>query len=172
MLMQNFGVTNKEHYGMLWYFLEWSIQSWPYFWHVVSPFCWQSLSKFRRQYLSNHAQLDWMIEGHHFIITQRNQGHWVPSIKTAILEIALIYYLVASSSLQPPERLRRLPAVKQNQSWMKNRSLCSPRKMAKLILVVVRWRFVLIKVKRTEKYPGGTSIKLSPMLQEMAAMTG
>ena len=25
MLMQNFGVTNKEHYGMLWYFLEWSI---------------------------------------------------------------------------------------------------------------------------------------------------
>ena len=22
--MQNFGVTNKEHYGMLWYFLEWS----------------------------------------------------------------------------------------------------------------------------------------------------
>ena len=21
----NFGVTNKEHYGMLWYFLEWSI---------------------------------------------------------------------------------------------------------------------------------------------------
>ena len=26
MLMQNFGVTNKEHYGMLWYFLEWAIQ--------------------------------------------------------------------------------------------------------------------------------------------------
>ena len=25
MLMQNLGVTNKEHYGMLWYFLEWSI---------------------------------------------------------------------------------------------------------------------------------------------------
>ena len=25
MLMQNFGVTNKEHFGMLWYFLEWSI---------------------------------------------------------------------------------------------------------------------------------------------------
>ena len=24
MLMKNFGVTNKEHYGMLWYFLEWS----------------------------------------------------------------------------------------------------------------------------------------------------
>ena len=23
--MQNFGVTNKERYGMLWYFLEWSI---------------------------------------------------------------------------------------------------------------------------------------------------
>ena len=23
--MQNFGVTNKEHYGMLWYFLERSI---------------------------------------------------------------------------------------------------------------------------------------------------
>ena len=28
MLMQNFGVTNKEHYGMLWYFLEWSITRW------------------------------------------------------------------------------------------------------------------------------------------------
>ena len=27
MLMQNFGVTNKEHYGMLWHFLEWSISS-------------------------------------------------------------------------------------------------------------------------------------------------
>ena len=27
MLMQNFGVTNKEHYGMLWYFLERSIQT-------------------------------------------------------------------------------------------------------------------------------------------------
>jgi len=25
MLMQNFGVTNKERYGMLRYFLEWSI---------------------------------------------------------------------------------------------------------------------------------------------------
>ena len=25
MLMQNFWVTNKEHYGMLWYLLEWSI---------------------------------------------------------------------------------------------------------------------------------------------------
>ena len=25
MLMQKFGVTSKEHYGMLWYFLEWSI---------------------------------------------------------------------------------------------------------------------------------------------------
>jgi len=24
-LKQNFGVTNKEHYGMLWYFLEWSV---------------------------------------------------------------------------------------------------------------------------------------------------
>ena len=24
MLMQNFGMTNKEHYGILWYFLEWS----------------------------------------------------------------------------------------------------------------------------------------------------
>ena len=24
--MQNLGVTNKEHYGMLWYFLEWSIK--------------------------------------------------------------------------------------------------------------------------------------------------
>ena len=25
MLMQNCGVTNKQHYGMFWYFLEWSI---------------------------------------------------------------------------------------------------------------------------------------------------
>ena len=25
MPMQNFWVTNKEHYGMLWHFLEWSI---------------------------------------------------------------------------------------------------------------------------------------------------
>ena len=27
MLMQNLGVSTKEHYGMLWYFLEWSIPS-------------------------------------------------------------------------------------------------------------------------------------------------
>ena len=27
MLMQNFGTTNKEHYGMLQYFLEWSVLS-------------------------------------------------------------------------------------------------------------------------------------------------
>ena len=26
MLMQNFGLTYKEHYGMLGYFLEWSIE--------------------------------------------------------------------------------------------------------------------------------------------------
>ena len=25
MLKQKFGATNKDHYGMLWYFLEWSI---------------------------------------------------------------------------------------------------------------------------------------------------
>ena len=25
--MQNFGMSTKEHYGMLWYFLEWSIPS-------------------------------------------------------------------------------------------------------------------------------------------------
>ena len=24
----NFGVTNNEHYGILWYFLEWSIVKW------------------------------------------------------------------------------------------------------------------------------------------------
>ena len=24
--MQNFGVTKKEHYGMLWYFLQWSTE--------------------------------------------------------------------------------------------------------------------------------------------------
>ena len=28
MVMQNFGVTKKEHYGMLWYFLERSIAIW------------------------------------------------------------------------------------------------------------------------------------------------
>ena len=26
MHIQIFGVTNKEHYGMLWYFLEWSVE--------------------------------------------------------------------------------------------------------------------------------------------------
>ena len=28
-LMQNFGVTNKEHFGMLWYFLKGSITTVP-----------------------------------------------------------------------------------------------------------------------------------------------
>ena len=27
--MQNFGVANKEHYGMLLYFLDWSIVTFP-----------------------------------------------------------------------------------------------------------------------------------------------
>ena len=27
MFMENFGVINKEYYGMLWYFLEWSIRN-------------------------------------------------------------------------------------------------------------------------------------------------
>ena len=29
MLMQSFGVKKKEHYDMLWYFLEWSIAMGP-----------------------------------------------------------------------------------------------------------------------------------------------
>ena len=29
MFMLNFGVTNKEYYGMLWYFLEWSMVRFP-----------------------------------------------------------------------------------------------------------------------------------------------
>ena len=29
MPMQNFGVTNKQYYGMLWCFLEWSIAVFP-----------------------------------------------------------------------------------------------------------------------------------------------
>ena len=49
MLMQNFGVTNKEHYGMLWYFLEWSI---PKYWssligHRVPDFSsWHTCARF------------------------------------------------------------------------------------------------------------------------------
>ena len=35
MLMQNFGMTNKEYYGMLWYFLEWSI---PFMWGSPQTF--------------------------------------------------------------------------------------------------------------------------------------
>ena len=35
MLMQNFGVTNKEHYGMLCYFLEWSINQFPGKWYPI-----------------------------------------------------------------------------------------------------------------------------------------
>ena len=34
--MQNFGVSNKEHYGMLWYSLEWSIQRRPCWCPVVA----------------------------------------------------------------------------------------------------------------------------------------
>ena len=34
MLMQNFGLTNKEHYGMLWYSLEWSIGIQAYAYHI------------------------------------------------------------------------------------------------------------------------------------------
>ena len=47
--MQNFGETNKEHYGVLWYFLEWSI-TYALFWKLegnwnrnASPNCfWNS----------------------------------------------------------------------------------------------------------------------------------
>ena len=40
MLTKNFGVTNKEHYGMLWYFLEWSIFTlswWALAFLILSP---------------------------------------------------------------------------------------------------------------------------------------
>ena len=38
MPMQNLGVTNKEYYGMLWYFLEWSIGQCYIPWEFI-PFC-------------------------------------------------------------------------------------------------------------------------------------
>ena len=37
MLLHNFGLTNREHYGMLWYFLEWSIHLAPVVQRVDSP---------------------------------------------------------------------------------------------------------------------------------------
>ena len=39
MLIQIFGVTNKERYGMLWYFLEWSITETSF---VFKAFIWWS----------------------------------------------------------------------------------------------------------------------------------
>ena len=36
-----FGVTNKEHYGMLWYFLEWSME-------IVKIYPGKSLNEFQR----------------------------------------------------------------------------------------------------------------------------
>ena len=50
MLMQNLGVTNKEHYGMLWYFLEWSItqratsHQWELIWNKLAN--WPAISQF------------------------------------------------------------------------------------------------------------------------------
>ena len=46
MLMQNFVVTVKEHFGMLWYFLEWSF--WFCLLHVTLVWCtrYASLSRF------------------------------------------------------------------------------------------------------------------------------
>ena len=41
--MQNFRVTNKEHCGMLWYFLEWSIASVITFTFSREIFVWLSL---------------------------------------------------------------------------------------------------------------------------------
>ena len=41
-----FGVTNKEHYGMLWYFLEWSIRT-------ASNFIALTTSRLLRQILAN-----------------------------------------------------------------------------------------------------------------------
>ena len=37
MLVRNLGVTNKEHYGMSWYFLEWSIEVPTSFFPFVVP---------------------------------------------------------------------------------------------------------------------------------------
>ena len=37
MLVRNLGVTNKEHYGMSWYFLEWSIEVPTFFFPFVVP---------------------------------------------------------------------------------------------------------------------------------------
>ena len=37
MLVRNLGVTNKDHYGMSWYFLEWSIEVPTSFFPFVVP---------------------------------------------------------------------------------------------------------------------------------------
>ena len=47
MLIQIFGVTNKQHYGMLWYFLEWSIH-----FQIDLPV---PLTFVERPYCSNHT---------------------------------------------------------------------------------------------------------------------
>ena len=55
MLMQIFGVTTKEHYGMLWYFLEWSILKWctcVFFHHQRVPY--------RPEYLKHRAEKNYI----------------------------------------------------------------------------------------------------------------
>ena len=48
-LMQNFGgLTNKQYYGMLWYFLEWSIAEFDYFgWNPTLNFARDKEMKFQ-----------------------------------------------------------------------------------------------------------------------------
>ena len=71
--MQNFGATNKEHYGMLWYFLEWSI--------VYSYF-----EKGSRKNL--HVTIPkGIVGGFEFTVFQRNLKEWQERPWTVCLRV-------------------------------------------------------------------------------------
>ena len=86
MPMQNFGVTNKEHYGMLWYFLEWSI--------VIRAQ--QTLCNFYKPLFSGHPLLSGQLRGPEGV----RLIEVLPYLKTARTEI---------SACKPNKKLFRLP---------------------------------------------------------------
>ena len=74
MLLQNFGVINKEYYGMLWYFLEWSIEQeqQSVFTHVTSIYA--NLLE-QKKALFNSLRIDLEHQhGRRFIVLEHQYG--------------------------------------------------------------------------------------------------
>ena len=90
MLMQNFGVTNKEHYGMLWYFLEWSIERFHSRGQRLCKFMGTNESVYIRKQSNSQRIVLVHQHGRHFIVLEHQYGRRDVMWKRSIERINLL----------------------------------------------------------------------------------